>query len=213
MLYSVPYWYENTSYNYVNTDFYSTNQDSLNLLQHYTILFNTFVMMNLFNQINCRKLGWSDMHLHEHLFNNKWFIFVIAGEFTMQWFIVEFPLFNTIFRTTHLRWSMHFTCWIFGAGSIIINLISKKVFDNEDRYLPYFKLNINEEIVEGDKNNGILKYSNKLQNLGASKVQEIDSDNSLDYKLLDNDHHDDYVPPAPHRENLFEEEEERKAEE
>jgi hypothetical protein len=57
---------------------------------------------------------------------------IIAAEFGIQWMIVEFPLLNEIFRTTHLQWSMHITCWVFGLGSFAVNLAAKKVFDNED---------------------------------------------------------------------------------
>jgi magnesium-transporting ATPase (P-type) len=94
MLYSVPYWFPNSSYNLVETDFYTDSQASQNMKQHYTIIYNTFVMMTLANQISCRKLGWSDMRLHSHIFNNKWFILVVAAELGVQALIIEFPVFN-----------------------------------------------------------------------------------------------------------------------
>ena len=49
MLYSVPYWYPNSTYNLVETNFYTPSADSTNMKQHYTIMFNTFIMMTLAN--------------------------------------------------------------------------------------------------------------------------------------------------------------------
>ena len=147
MLYSVPFWFSDSAYNLVSTDFFGSGASSIAMRQHYTILFNTFVMMTMGYQLTCRKLGWSEMNIVSHLFSfdNKWFIIVFLSEFVMQWLIVEFPLFNEIFGTVHLRWSMHITCWIFGLGAIAVNLAAKKVFDNEEHYSKFFKIDMEED--------------------------------------------------------------------
>lgn len=44
---------------------------------HYTVIFNVFVFMNLFNEINCRKIHEHDFNVFENFFNNPLFIFVI----------------------------------------------------------------------------------------------------------------------------------------
>jgi magnesium-transporting ATPase (P-type) len=83
MLYSLPLWF-GIKYNYVNTEFYNkTNVDSVNMTVHYTMMFNTFVLMNLFNQIACRKLGWKDINIFDNFFNNLYFFLVIGGEFVL----------------------------------------------------------------------------------------------------------------------------------
>jgi magnesium-transporting ATPase (P-type) len=81
MLYSIPFWFPNSSYNLVNGDFYSTGDDSRPIKQHFTIMFNTFVLMNLVNMIACRKIGWSDTLVFRIFFNNKYFFFVWFLEF------------------------------------------------------------------------------------------------------------------------------------
>lgn len=48
---------------------------------HYTLLFHTFMMMNFFNQINCRKLGAKEFNVFKNFFNNFWFIVILAGQF------------------------------------------------------------------------------------------------------------------------------------
>ncbi len=139
MLYTVPYWF-GINYSYTDTDFYSSEVAPVNpetpieegeifytesekMRIHFTIMFHTFVLMNLFNQIASRKLGWSEIRLHRSLFNNKWFLFVLAAEFGIEWCIVEY--FGTIFRTHSLEWPMHTACFSFGIGSLLVNILEK----------------------------------------------------------------------------------------
>ncbi len=43
---------------YSNSDkFYTEGGEPLNKVIHYTILFNTFVFMQIFNEFNCRVVG------------------------------------------------------------------------------------------------------------------------------------------------------------
>ena len=123
MLYSVPYWF-GIAYNYVNTSFIGDGIDSTYMTYHYTIIFHTFVLMNLFNQINCRKLSATDLNVFHDFFNNFLFILILAIEFAAQYAIVEFG--GSIFRTIPLRWDMHLTCIIFGASSLLIGVALKK---------------------------------------------------------------------------------------
>jgi Ca2+ transporting ATPase len=121
MLYSVPYWF-GIDYPWIGTSFTDSNSipilnpatgeitgydvqikpEATNMKQHYTIIFHTFVMMNLFNQINCRKLSVTDLNIFKRFFNNFYFLIVLAGEFAAQWFIVEWG--GLIFRTAPLTW-------------------------------------------------------------------------------------------------------------
>lgn len=45
---------------------------------HFTIFFNTFVFMQLFNEINCRKLECSEWNVFSNFFNNYIFITVMV---------------------------------------------------------------------------------------------------------------------------------------
>lgn len=83
MLYSLPWWFTNTSYGLVdpNVKFYDVTPESTNKTLHYTMLFNTLILMTLFNQISSRKLEWAEPNIFKEFLNNKWFIIVLAGEF------------------------------------------------------------------------------------------------------------------------------------
>uniref|UniRef100_A0A8C5QTU6 Calcium-transporting ATPase n=1 Tax=Leptobrachium leishanense TaxID=445787 RepID=A0A8C5QTU6_9ANUR len=57
--------------------------------QHYTIVFNTFVMMQLFNEINARKIH-GERNVFEGIFNNMIFCSIVLGTFIIQIIIVQF---------------------------------------------------------------------------------------------------------------------------
>ena len=45
---------------------------------HFTLIFHTFVFMQVFNEINCRKLGESEFNVFGKFFNNGLFIFIMV---------------------------------------------------------------------------------------------------------------------------------------
>uniref|UniRef100_A0AAX7UUF6 Calcium-transporting ATPase n=1 Tax=Astatotilapia calliptera TaxID=8154 RepID=A0AAX7UUF6_ASTCA len=51
--------------------------------EHYTIVFNTFVMMQLFNEINARKIH-GERNVFEGIFNNPIFCSIVLGTFIIQ---------------------------------------------------------------------------------------------------------------------------------
>ncbi|XP_042745592.1 plasma membrane calcium-transporting ATPase 1 isoform X3 [Lagopus leucura] len=57
--------------------------------EHYTIVFNTFVMMQLFNEINARKIH-GERNVFEGIFNNAIFCTIVLGTFVVQIIIVQF---------------------------------------------------------------------------------------------------------------------------
>ncbi|XP_036034920.1 plasma membrane calcium-transporting ATPase 1-like isoform X2 [Onychomys torridus] len=57
--------------------------------QHYTIVFNTFVLMQLFNEINARKIH-DERNVFEGIFNNAIFCTIVLGTFVVQILIVQF---------------------------------------------------------------------------------------------------------------------------
>jgi magnesium-transporting ATPase (P-type) len=105
MLYSIPWWFTDTTYGLVdpNVKFYDVTTESQNKTLHYTMLFNTLIFMNLFNQVSSRKLGWNEVNIFDNFFNNKWFFIILIGEILFQVFIVQFGgVVSMIFRTTPL---------------------------------------------------------------------------------------------------------------
>lgn len=58
--------------------------------EHYTIIFNTFVMMQLFNEINARKIH-GERNVFDGIFRNPIFCTIVLGTFAIQ---VARPPFN-----------------------------------------------------------------------------------------------------------------------
>ncbi|XP_052573991.1 LOW QUALITY PROTEIN: plasma membrane calcium-transporting ATPase 1-like [Peromyscus californicus insignis] len=57
--------------------------------EHYTIVFNTFVLMQLFNEINARKIH-DERNVFEGIFSNAIFCTIVLGTFVVQILIVQF---------------------------------------------------------------------------------------------------------------------------
>ena len=51
--------------------------------EHMTVVFNTFVLMTLFNEINARKLH-NERNVFEGLFSNPLFLFIWIGSYIVQ---------------------------------------------------------------------------------------------------------------------------------
>jgi Ca2+-transporting ATPase len=49
-----------------------------------SIIFNTFVLMNLFNQINCRIVSANELNVFKTILNNIWFWLIILFELGVQ---------------------------------------------------------------------------------------------------------------------------------
>jgi P-type Ca2+ transporter type 2B len=75
--------------------------------QHFTIVFNAFIMMQLFNEINARKIH-GEWNVFRNIFNNYVYIIVLATTLFLQVIIVEYGSFA--FRTTALTWWQWVAC-------------------------------------------------------------------------------------------------------
>jgi Ca2+ transporting ATPase len=65
-------------------------QEATNKVLMYSIIFQTFVFMQLFNQINSRKLGERDFNVFADFFNNSMFIIILILTFAIQVVIVQY---------------------------------------------------------------------------------------------------------------------------
>jgi hypothetical protein len=85
--------------------------------------------MNLFNMINCRKIGNKDdpcLNVFEGITGNWWFLIVLLCELNLQYFMVSVPQICLFFLTTPLTFSMHLTAFLLGVGSLLVALAVKK---------------------------------------------------------------------------------------
>jgi len=83
---------------------------------HFTIIFNTFVWMQVFNEINARKIH-GERNVFENFFSNHVFTGIVFGTAISQVLIVE--LGGTAFSCTGLNWSQWLICVGLGAGELL----------------------------------------------------------------------------------------------
>lgn len=57
---------------------------------HYTLIFQVFVFMQIFNLINSRKIEVGEINVFKNFFNNKWFIIIFLLTIIIQCCLVEF---------------------------------------------------------------------------------------------------------------------------
>ncbi|XP_019952223.2 plasma membrane calcium-transporting ATPase 1-like isoform X1 [Paralichthys olivaceus] len=84
--------------------------------EHYTIVFNVFVMMQLFNEINARKIH-GERNVFEGIYRNPIFCSVVLGTFILQIVIVQFG--GKPFSCTALTIDQWLWCVFIGVGELL----------------------------------------------------------------------------------------------
>ncbi|KAM7005426.1 plasma membrane calcium-transporting ATPase 1-like isoform 1-T1 [Tautogolabrus adspersus] len=84
--------------------------------EHYTIVFNVFVMMQLFNEINARKIH-GERNVFEGIYRNPIFCSVVLGTFALQIVIVQFG--GKPFSCTALTIDQWLWCVFIGVGELL----------------------------------------------------------------------------------------------
>ncbi|KAF4091141.1 hypothetical protein AMELA_G00033640 [Ameiurus melas] len=84
--------------------------------EHYTIVFNTFVMMQLFNEFNARKIH-GERNVFDGIFNNLIFCSIVFATFVIQIVIVQFG--GKPFSCVGLSIEQWLWCVFLGFGCLI----------------------------------------------------------------------------------------------
>ncbi|XP_005093745.2 plasma membrane calcium-transporting ATPase 3 [Aplysia californica] len=97
---------------------------------HFTMIFNSFVMMTLFNEINARKIH-NQHNISEGLLRNPIFIGIWVGTIIAQALIIQFG--GIAFHTTSLNASQWLWCLFLGVGTLLWGQLVTMV---PDHYMP-----------------------------------------------------------------------------
>jgi Ca2+ transporting ATPase len=102
--------------------------DTGNYSRHYTMIFNTFVLMQLFNEYNSRKLH-GEFNVMAGIFSNTLFIVISGVTFALQVVMCQFGGKALKIHPDGLTWKQWLVCAAFGIGPIfvqpIINVVKK----------------------------------------------------------------------------------------
>ena len=89
----------------------------------FTYIFNTFVFLQLFNEINCRKVGAREFNVFSAPFHNAYFLLVLGGTAAAQVCLVQFfPSLCSVRSLSRGEWG---ACLVIGATPLLVGLILK----------------------------------------------------------------------------------------
>ena len=84
--------------------------------EHFTIIFNTFVLLQIFNEVNARKIH-GEFNVFTGIFSNYIFLGVMVGQVSVQALIVEFG--SLVFSTSGLSADLWLWCVFLGSTSLL----------------------------------------------------------------------------------------------
>lgn len=90
---------------------------------HYTLIFNTFVFCQVFNEINARKVQPDEMNVFSGLHRSLPFVMVMIFTLGSQIFIVSVG--GEFSKTTPLGIGQWFACIGIGAWSLVVGIVSR----------------------------------------------------------------------------------------
>ena len=99
--------------------------ECLSKRRHLTYVFNTFVFLQIFNFINCRKVGARDLNVFEAPLHNTYFLVVFVGTAAAQVLMCEMSILQGLTATVSLSRSEWGACAAVGATPLLIGFILK----------------------------------------------------------------------------------------
>lgn len=116
---------------------------------HYTMVFNTFVWMQIFNEINSRKCH-GELNVFEGIQNNSIFNIIFIGTCIVQAILIEFG--GEAFHVKPLPWNMWIASILIGAFELVINVLIHYLVPDSIIPLSWSEATseVEPEVVEGE---------------------------------------------------------------
>jgi Ca2+ transporting ATPase len=89
------------------------------------MFFNVFVLLQIFNEINARKLKSSELNVFKNFFNNPLFLIILVLTVAIQMLCIEFG--GQSLKTVPLTQQEHLICLGLGTLSIFAGFIFKLI--------------------------------------------------------------------------------------
>lgn len=106
-------------------EFFDANGDPTKKNLHFTLIFNIFVFLQVFNIINARKLGEREWNVFSGFFNNWLFLMIFAVMVVVQILMVQYG--GRPVRAHPLNMEQHYLSIGIGAGCLIWALFVKLI--------------------------------------------------------------------------------------
>ena len=166
-------WSSDLNYNFT-TNATDNTDEGVDKLKHMTLMFNTFVFLQIFNEFNCRKIGVADFNILEGVTRNIYFLTVVFGTFAAQ--IILTRWFPALTRTTAISRTEWGSCVMIGATPLIIAPLLKLTPESWLKKMKLDKVVDENKSMEGNK---LLAAYDKAANIkvGEDEKKEEESDN------------------------------------
>ena len=102
----------------------------------YTIIFETFVFLQIFNEFNARCISPRKLNVFGHLLSNWLFLAVVLGTMALTVFFVQYA--GQMMRVAPLTTEQHAACLIWGASVLLVGLALKLTPSHWVEKLPVF---------------------------------------------------------------------------
>ncbi|XP_051838172.1 plasma membrane calcium-transporting ATPase 2 isoform X1 [Sminthopsis crassicaudata] len=136
--------------------------------EHYTIIFNTFVMMQLFNEINARKIH-GERNVFDGIFRNPIFCTIVLGTFAIQIVIVQFG--GKPFSCSPLQLDQWMWCIFIGLGELVWGQIIATIPTSRLKFLKEAgRLTQKEEIPEEELNEDVEEIDHAERELRRGQI-------------------------------------------
>ncbi|XP_053326145.1 plasma membrane calcium-transporting ATPase 2 isoform X2 [Spea bombifrons] len=136
--------------------------------EHYTIIFNTFVMMQLFNEINARKIH-GERNVFDGIFKNPIFCVIVLGTFAIQIVIVQFG--GKPFSCSPLQLDQWMWCIFLGFGELVWGQVIASIPTSRLKFLKGAgHLTQKEEIPEEDFNEDVEEIDHAERELRRGQI-------------------------------------------
>jgi len=152
------------TFNIITTKDYDTSGAATDRLVLNTIIFHSFILMNLFNMINCRVVDGNEINVFKTLFNNYLFWVILLLEVFLQQCMIwagDDKLGSALLGVTKLTTNQQIICWVIGAFSLVVNVIGKKI------PLQFFRFAGKIDLETENKH----EFINKVNNYASDKVK------------------------------------------
>lgn len=90
---------------------------------HFTYIFQTFVFMQVFNQINAKKIELGELNIFKGIFNNMLFVWITILTFIIQMGMVEYG--GKFVKAYPLKTNENLVCLIIGAMELLVGVLIK----------------------------------------------------------------------------------------
>lgn len=91
--------------------------------RHFTIFFNIFLFLTIFNFFNARTLKKDEINPFANFCINPMFIVIVFSLFVLQVLVVQFG--GEVFKLAPLTPGQHAVCILIGSSSLLFNIIYK----------------------------------------------------------------------------------------